>query len=99
MVCKRVQYASTALALVILLVLPGSGAAQDDQVGAYRMRTDAGEAVRLDGLLTEDVWSRTVALGGFTQREPEQGCDAAERAEAAQGRQIWFVCGHRNILQ
>ncbi|SVD54930.1 uncharacterized protein METZ01_LOCUS407784, partial [marine metagenome] len=36
---------------------------------------------RLDGLLTEDVWSRTVALGGFIQREPEQGTAATEQTE------------------
>ncbi len=67
--------------LLCLLTLPVLATAQTDQVGAYRMRADAGESVRLDGLLTEDVWSRTVALGGFIQREPEQGAAATEQTE------------------
>jgi len=66
MVCKRVKYAPAALALLCLLALPASGTAQDDQVGAYRIRTDSGEEVRLDGLLSEDLWSRAVALSGFS---------------------------------
>lgn len=78
---NRVQYAPGALALLCLVFWPEVGAAQDDQVGAYRIRTDAGEEVRLDGVLNEDVWSRAVALGGFTQREPDQGADATEQTE------------------
>ena len=81
MVCKRVKYAPAALALLCLLALPASGTAQDDQVGAYRIRTDSGEEVRLDGLLSEDLWSRAVALSGFRQREPDQGAAATEQTE------------------
>ncbi|HAC06399.1 MAG TPA: hypothetical protein DCF71_11125, partial [Gemmatimonadetes bacterium] len=81
MVCKRVKYGPAALALLCLLALPASGTAQDDQVGAYRIRTDSGEEVRLDGLLSEDLWSRAVALSGFRQREPDQGAAATEQTE------------------
>ena len=78
MVPSRVQRALAALALLCLVVLPPPGAAQDGQVDAYRMRADVGESIRLDGLLTEDVWSNAAALSGFTQREPAQGVAATE---------------------
>jgi len=73
-----VQLAPAAVALLCLVFWPGTVTAQDDQVGAYRIRTDMGESIRLDGLLTEDVWSSAAALSGFTQREPDEGVAATE---------------------
>ena len=81
MVCNRVEPAPGVLVLLCLFFLPGHGVAQDDLVGAYRIRADAGESVQLDGLLTEQVWSRAATLGGFTQREPEEGVAATEQTE------------------
>ena len=73
--------ALTLPCLLCLLCLPRLAAAQDDQVVAHRIRVDSGESVRLDGLLAEEAWSRAVPLGGFTQREPEQGLAATEQTE------------------
>lgn len=55
--------------------------AQDDQVFAYRIRAGSPDAIRIDGRLTEDVWTRFPALTGFRQREPLEGVAATERTE------------------
>ena len=55
--------------------------AQDDQVLAYRIRAGSPDAIRIDGRLTEDVWTRFPALTGFRQREPLEGLAATERTE------------------
>ena len=55
--------------------------AQDDQVSAYRIRAGSLDVIRIDGRLTEDVWTRFPALTGFRQREPLEGAAATERTE------------------
>ena len=55
--------------------------AQDEQVSAYRIRAGSPDAIRIDGRLTEDVWTRFPALTGFRQREPLEGLAATERTE------------------
>ena len=59
----------------------GPLAAQDDQVAAYRIPGGAADAVRVDGRLTEDAWTRAPVLTDFHQREPEEGDPATERTE------------------
>lgn len=81
MLCNRFRPALASLALLSLFFLPTSARAQDDQVGAYRIRLAENESVRLDGLLSEDFWSRAVPIGGFLQREPEEGLAATEATE------------------
>ena len=55
--------------------------AQDDQILAYRIPGGTPDAVRVDGRLTEDVWTRARVLTAFRQREPEEGDPATERTE------------------
>jgi hypothetical protein len=38
-------------------------------------------AVRIDGVLDEEVWARAVPVGGFVQAEPREGQPASERTE------------------
>lgn len=75
-----------APALLIGLGLPLPALAQDEGAAAaghviVAMRIPDNEAIRLDGLLDEAVWSRAVPAGGFIQRDPDNGKPATERTE------------------
>src|SRR5687768_1598676 len=64
------------LALLLLaLLVPGVSAQRLEAVAA-----PAG-ALRLDGVLDEDVWARATPGTGFLQREPDEGAPASERTE------------------
>lgn len=65
----------------VVLLFPRSLAAQDAEVRAYRIPATASDAIRIDGRLSEDVWSLATPLTGFRQREPEEGDAATERTE------------------
>lgn len=48
-------------------------------IEAYRLQT--GENFRLDGRMDEPFWERVVPAVNFTQQEPEEGTEPAERTE------------------
>ncbi|HEV2149463.1 MAG TPA: carbohydrate binding family 9 domain-containing protein, partial [Longimicrobiaceae bacterium] len=48
---------------------------------AVQLPRVAEAAVRIDGSLDEEVWSRAALLTGFTQTEPVEGAPASERTE------------------
>ena len=70
-----------ALAAALLLLAPRAAFAQEDRVEAYRMSPAESDAMRVDGRLSEAVWSLAPALGDFRQREPYEGEPATERTE------------------
>jgi hypothetical protein len=53
----------------------------DPAIQAYRVPTGERAELRIDGLLTEDVWARAVPIDDFRQREPTEGTAATERTE------------------
>jgi hypothetical protein len=65
----------------LLLVLQQVGAGATVVVPRFE------EAVRIDGVLDEDVWSRAAVIDGFTQYEPADGRPAAERTEV----RVWYA--------
>lgn len=68
-------------ACLALMFALGPLAAQDDQGTAYRIPSGSPDAIRVDGRISEDVWTRAQALTGFRQREPLEGAAATERTE------------------
>jgi len=73
---------TTALLSAVALIgtaLPAS--AQEGRVEASRIPATAVESVRLDGLLSEDLWSSADVMTDFIQREPVEGAPASERTE------------------
>jgi hypothetical protein len=58
----------------------GSTASRSDTLHAARIGEGA-EPFRLDGLLSEEFWSRARPIGGFVQREPLEGVPANEDTE------------------
>jgi len=72
------------LALIILLASPAVSAGQSKPAhGAVPVLhgVRAASPVVIDGLLDDEVWVRTPATTGFTQRDPEEGKPATERTE------------------
>ena len=73
--------------VVTVAALVGGGpsglAAQEAGDGLRAFRVPAGEraAIRVDGLLGEEVWSRAQVVSGFRQREPREGEPATEATE------------------
>jgi hypothetical protein len=55
--------------------------AQQGQADAFRIPTDSGLRVDLDGRVTEVVWQRATVITGFRQRDPDEGESASERTE------------------
>jgi len=74
-----------ALAAALLVVGPlrAHGQAPDPppSLQALRITPEEGRSLRLDGLLTEPVWSRASVLSQLTQREPVEGMAASEDTE------------------
>ena len=66
--------------LLLLLVAPGARA-QDGQAAAFRIPSDSGLRVDLDGRVTEELWGRAPVITGFRQRDPDEGAAASERTE------------------
>ena len=75
-VSSLVTLRSLPAAAVMAAVLTASAAAQG--VEATRI---LGTPPRLDGRLTEDVWSSPRPLTGLRQRDPDEGAPATERTE------------------
>jgi hypothetical protein len=65
------------LVALLTVALPFT-AASPQTVEATRI---LGTSPRLDGRLTEDVWSGARALSGLLQRDPDEGAPATERTE------------------
>jgi hypothetical protein len=61
------------------------GAAAADSTRMVRslsaLRLDAGDRVRLDGLLDEEFWQRATIADGFLQQDPHSGQPASESTE------------------
>jgi hypothetical protein len=49
---------------------------------AEAQSTPSASAIRVDGDLTEDFWSRAQPIGDFVQREPAEGSAPSQRTEA-----------------
>lgn len=65
-----------------MVLAAASGAAAQENGNSLRaMRLEASDALRLDGVLDEPIWTRAAAAGGFRQREPNVGDEATERTE------------------
>ncbi len=50
-------------------------------IRAYRIPEGLSASLRIDGLLSEDLWSRAVPVDDLLQREPLEGVPASERTE------------------
>jgi hypothetical protein len=70
-----------AVTVVASLAAAPRAAAQDGELRAYRIPEGSADQVRIDGLLTEELWTRVPAASGFVQREPDEGQPATERTE------------------
>jgi hypothetical protein len=77
-----------ARALLLLLALALPAAAQDaDRVGTHAQpvpsvaATPTSEPIRVDGVLSEEVWRSAPPATGFRQQEPEEGAPASQRTE------------------
>ena len=79
LITVRALLGAAIIAASVGPVRPAVG--QENELRAYRIPDGNGDQVRLDGLLTEDLWSRVPVASGFTQREPEEGQAATERTE------------------
>ena len=82
-----------AAIVVAALVSVRPAAAQDGELRAYRISEENGDQIRIDGLLSEDLWSRVPMASGFIQQEPEEGSPATERTEVriAYGEDALYV--------
>jgi len=71
------------VAALLCSMMPGVSGAQvtGDSVRAYHLPPQDGNVIRVDGLLSEDAWSRASVMGDFRQREPQEGGPATERTE------------------
>jgi hypothetical protein len=72
------------LALVIVLASPALSAGQSKPAhGTVPVLhgARASSPIVIDGLLDDEVWVRTPATTGFTQRDPDEGKPATERTE------------------
>ncbi|HZD06239.1 MAG TPA: hypothetical protein VE173_15115, partial [Longimicrobiales bacterium] len=79
---------SLRLTIVVCLLLPIAGAAQDipgagplpddASLKAIALSDDEAALFRLDGLLSEPFWERAEPATGFRQREPDEGDPATE---------------------
>jgi hypothetical protein len=79
MVCRR-----AALGLAVFLASPGVSAGQAKITHGtvpVLQSVRASSPVVIDGLLDDEVWVRTPATTGFTQRDPDEGKPATERTE------------------
>ena len=73
-----------AVVVVLILFLSISLVAQEPppilrEVPAHRLA--GSDAVRVDGVLDEDVWERVTPASGFLQRDPDNGAPATEPTE------------------
>jgi hypothetical protein len=73
---RRAWFRTPALLLLALWRLASPCDAQE--VEAVRI---LGVAPRLDGHLTEELWTATAPLTGFLQRDPDEGAPATDRTE------------------
>jgi hypothetical protein len=55
--------------------------AADRPIRAYRVPEGASAGLRIDGILSEDLWSRAAPVDDLLQREPLEGVPASERTE------------------
>jgi len=72
-----------ALALILLNTWPATAQGSSDGSPATitAVRIPSGEAIRVDGVLDEDIWSLASPAGDFVQRDPNNGAPATERTE------------------
>lgn len=70
----------TAGILIALTLLAAPAAAQERR-SLRAVRVPAGTALRIDGVLDEDVWRTAQPASGFVQRDPDNGAPATERTE------------------
>ena len=73
--------AGVATAIMAFVALAAPATAQQGQADAFRIPTDSGLRVDLDGRVTEVVWDRATVITGFRQRDPDEGESASERTE------------------
>jgi hypothetical protein len=59
----------------------GDGESETSAPALNAFRIAGGTDIRLDGNLTEDLWSRAVPISDFTQQEPVEGAQPSERTE------------------
>jgi hypothetical protein len=59
----------------------GQGPDPTPSLQAHPITPEEGRGLRLDGLLTEEAWSRAPVLSELTQREPQEGEGASEGTE------------------
>jgi hypothetical protein len=70
--------------VVVVLAVAVPAAVIGQEAGALTLeavRLAEGEAVRVDGVLDEAVWSRAAVATDFRQQDPDEGAPATERTE------------------
>ena len=80
-----------SLLILCLVLLTGGAWARDvdgkRSITAVRTETP----LKVDGLLNDPAWQKTLFLGQFTQREPEDGAPASEKTE------LGFLYDEKNL--
>jgi hypothetical protein len=79
-----------AIVLTLSAVWPATAAAQRSSAAAVALD---GDAVTVDGRLTEPVWQRAEWEHQFQQRDPVEGAPAAESTEVAFAFDDHAICG------
>ncbi len=77
----RAMGASVVVVFALVALFVTELSAQEDQAVAYRIPDGAVEGIRIDGRLSEDIWSRVAGISGFRQQDPNEGQPATERTE------------------
>jgi hypothetical protein len=70
---------------------PGDILARDDSGNVTVRATRIPEAIRVDGRLDDDVYSRVAPIGGLIQQEPRQGQPATENSD------VWVLFDNDNL--
>ncbi len=75
---RRCVLPGVGILLLGALTAGETSAQSNDTLRAVRLGS---ERIRLDGLLTEQIWRDAPAIGGLSQREPLEGAPATEATE------------------
>src|SRR5881392_108995 len=84
MICRRAPLALIISNIIGALASPGVSAGQSKPAhGTVPVLHGARAAspIVIDGQLDDEVWVRSAATTGFTQRDPDEGKPATERTE------------------
>jgi hypothetical protein len=80
-----------SLLILCLVLLTGGAWARDEDAKRSITAVRTETPLKVDGLLNDPAWQKTLFLGQFTQREPEEGAPASEKTE------VGFLYDEKNL--